>query len=199
MTPPFDPKTNLKTTGPTPSWLSVIGGATGPQLRRLSPGAPLAVWHIRVEMKQWSPQPSDPPLTWNETYGKRQVLSATGSRSVAEIEIARRLRKAGWQAGWLDSFGRAPTDFQEWIVAPDELPAALRSALLEISLAMRSRTNSHPDIIGWRSGKLSDAIFIEYKGPNDRIRATQIAWLQAAFGMGISRDQFAIAQWRANR
>jgi hypothetical protein len=52
-----------------------------------------------------------------------------------------------------------------------------------------------PDLVAWRGNTLGEAVFVEYKGPSDRIRTGQDAWYRAALATGISRDQFAVARW----
>lgn len=58
-----------------------------------------------------------------------------------------------------------------------------------------SNGGGKPDIVAWRGESLADAVFLEYKGPNDRIRIGQDAWFRAALREGMSRDQFAVARW----
>jgi hypothetical protein len=152
-------------------------------------------WHVTVVFRRWRAPPSAPKPDWAETYGKTQVESDSGVRSVAEIELTHRLREAGWQAGWVDTFGSAPRAWREWLIEPSTLPAPLRDGMKRIADRLATARAGRPDLVAWRGRTLGEAVFVEYKGPRDRIRTGQDAWYCAALATGISRDQFAVARW----
>jgi hypothetical protein len=114
---------------------------------------------------------------------------------VAEIELVQRLREAGWQAGWVNTFGGAPRTWDEWLVTPSSLPSQLRASYESITADVAGGARGRPDIIAWRGESLAEAVFVEYKGPSDRIRSGQDAWLRAALRAGMLREQFAVAKW----
>jgi hypothetical protein len=138
--------------------------------------------------------PNTPAPTKKETYGKTLITRNDGNWTVAEIELVRRLRDAGWDAGWVDTFGSAPKEWDEWIVNLDSLPSALRYFLNDTD-RITGRNGGKPDVMAWRNNSLEETVFIEYKGPRDRIHQGQIKWLQAARLAGMSLDQFAVARW----
>jgi hypothetical protein len=126
-------------------------------------------------------------------------MGDNGRWSVAEIELVRRFRAAKWSAGWIDTFGSAPSAWASWLVDPGELPAPLRRAFNAITEDASARGGGKPDVIAWRGDSLSDAVFIEYKGPSDRVRPGQDAWLESALGKGVLPDQFLVAKWPKSR
>ena len=118
------------------------------------------------------------------------ITREDGNWTVAEIELTRRLR----DAGWVDTFGSAPKEWAEWLVKPNSFPSALEHFVNEIKHAT-GRKGGKPDIVAWRGNSLAQAVFIEYKGPRDTIKQGQVEWLQAALRAGMSLEQYAIARW----
>lgn len=98
----------------------------------------------------------------------------------------------------MDTFGAAPKTWNQWLIPPRSLASALRVFLSEVEREV-GRTGGQPDIVAWRGNSLAETLFIEYKGPADRIRQTQAKWVQEAFKAGFPRDQLAIARWPNNR
>ena len=177
----------------SPPWLSALFPIAPCRLEPLKRGSDVLVWHATLSFVHWSPDVGRVP-TRKETYGKTMITRVDGSWTVAEIELVRRLRDAGWHAGWMDTFGFAPKEWAEWLVKPSSLPSALGHFISEIERAT-GRNGGKPDLVAWRGNSLAEAVFIEYKGSTDRINQKQMEWLQAAFRVGMSRDQFAVAAW----
>jgi len=176
-----------------PSWIAALRAVDVPRLEPLSTGSDLVVWHAELRFERWRDASS---LPWSATYGKTQIIGDDGARSVAEIELVRRLRGAGWSAGWVDTFGSAPAAWASWIVTPDALPPSLRAAYLGIKAAAASSAGGRPDVVAWLGDALADVVFVEYKGPKDHLRPGQDAWFRAALQAGLSQDQLAVARWR---
>lgn len=107
---------------------------------------------------------------------------------MAEIELVRRMRESGWQAGWVDTFGSAPKKWVEWIIEPSSLPSPLCESYQTITQAAGHNGGGKPDIVAWRGESLADAVFLEYKGPNDRVRVGQDAWFRAALRGHVPRS-----------
>jgi hypothetical protein len=122
-----------------------------------------------------------------------------GSLTVGEIEIVRRFRKAGWQAGWVDTWGKAPQKWAEWIVTPESLPLPLGSSYRVISNAVGPDGGGSPDIIAWREGSIASAVFVESKMVKEAIRPDQEKWFREAKNAGVSHNQCAIARWRKSK
>ncbi|HYW89949.1 MAG TPA: hypothetical protein VFB50_19405, partial [Chloroflexota bacterium] len=85
---------------------------------------------LQVIALEWPPY-TGPEVTWHEDMGKKrgQVMSPTGERSCAEVEIVRLLRDGGWGAGWISEYREASKLPEEWrkamlderVVPPDVL------------------------------------------------------------------------------
>ena len=121
------------------------------------------------------------------------------------------MRDAGWEAGWVDAYERAPRDWADWIVTLRSLPSPLREQYEAITAAAneacrktlktdgnnKAHYRGRPDIIAWRgkAPSVTDAVFIEYKGPRDTIKPEQIEWFRAAIKESGSPDRFVIANW----
>jgi hypothetical protein len=176
-----------------PVWLAALQPVGQCVLRPLRRGSDVLAWQATVEFVRWSAPPDAVPLPWHVTYGKTPIIGQDGQQTVAEIELVRRLREAGWRAGWVDRFGAAPTAWARWIVQASTLPSPLRASYEAI--ADHAGSSGVPDVIAWRGESLGEAVFVEHKGPSDRIRSGQEAWLRAARQIGMSPDQFAVAKW----
>jgi len=161
----------------------------------LTPDSDLMVWHAVVSFVHWSPLSGESKPSRKETYGKTLISRDDGNWTVAEIELVRRMRESGWKAGWVDTFGSAPKEWAEWIVESSSLPSPLRESYQTITRAAGRNGGGKPDIVAWRGESLADAVFLEYKGPNDRVRVGQDVWFRAALKEGMSLEQFAIARW----
>jgi hypothetical protein len=148
---------------PPSSWLAVLGPVGECHLEPVIPGSDLLVWHANLEFVPWIPPLPSPKLSWSETYGKSLMARDDGSWTVAEIELVRRFRNAGWQAGWVDTWGKAPRKWSEWIVTPESLPLPLGSSYRVISNAVGPDGSGSPDVIAWRDGSIANAVFVESK------------------------------------
>ncbi len=177
-----------------PQWLSIICPLTSCQLEPLTTSSDQLVWHAALTFMKWSPTPNVLPPTRKERYGKTTIIGEDGSWSVVEIELTRRLREAGWQAGWVDTFGGAPKAWAEWLVNPSSLPSALGHFISEID-RVTGRKGGKPDLVAWQGDSLAKAVFLECKGPGDKIHQKQEEWLNAALRAGMSCEQFAVAKW----
>jgi hypothetical protein len=164
----------------------------------ISPLFRLAAWHADLEFVPWIPPASSPKPQRSETYGKTLMAGDNSSLTVGEIELVRRFRQAGWQAGWVDTYGRAPQKWAEWIVTRESLPLPLGSSYRAISDAVDPEGGGRPDVIAWREGSIASAVFIESK-MKDAIRPDQEKWFREAKKAGVSHNQCAIARWRKSK
>jgi hypothetical protein len=176
-------------------WLSILEPVGQCRLEPLVSGGNVLAWHATLAFTRWSLPPGASKLSWSVTYGKTQIARDNGTWTVAEIELVRRFREAGWRAGWVDTFGRAPKAWTEWLVKPNSLPLPLRASYEAITRAAGGKGGGKSDIVAWQGESLADAVFVEYKGPSDKVLPGQDIWFRAALGNGISRDQFAVAKW----
>lgn len=107
----------------------------------------------------------------------------------AEIAILRLLQYEGWDGVWVDTFQKkyrkSNTEFVEIDPKKEEL-------LNQISDKANSN-NGCFDVFAWKNGEYR---FVESKKKSkDRIRETQLIWLESALDTGIDEDSFLIAEW----
>jgi hypothetical protein len=129
------------------------------------------------------------------------MVSADGSWTVAEIELVRRFREAQWQAFWVDTYGKAPREWAQWIIKPelrDSLPEPLGSKYRDITNAVNVRGKGRPDIIAWPRESVARVVLVESE-MRDRISYDQENWFRRALQAGFSRDQLAIAKWHESK
>jgi hypothetical protein len=172
-------------------WILTLG-FDRPRLHAVAPGR-LAVWTVETTFELWP----GPPLGMTEDCNKRggRIVGSDGELSCAEVEITKRLRCAGWTAGWFNSFGSCGRGrWGKYMIALSDLPAGA-ATLIALVRSRTGRTGGVPDVIGWR-GK--DIVFVESKSPTDSA-TKQREWLRVAFAAGLTADQFAIVKWQAGR
>jgi len=182
-----------------PSWLAILRPVGECRLEPLPPGSDILAWHAILEFVPWIPPQASPKLPWSETYGKTLMAREDGSWTVAEIELVRRFREAGWQAGWVDTWGKAPRKWAYWIVTPKSLPLPLGTAYEDATNSVDPGGGGRPDIIAWRNGSLASAVFVESKGMKERVLPNQERWFREIKKAGASQDQLAIVRWRRSK
>jgi hypothetical protein len=91
-----------------PSWAEAVCAARV-QLEPAFGDPSILAWTASATFRRWlGGDPASLPRAL--TYGKASnvVADSDDAVSFAEVEIVKGLRAAGWSAGWLDTFGRAP-------------------------------------------------------------------------------------------
>ena len=166
-----------------------------PSRKQLSNHSDLVVWHIDVEFEEWRPSDAvaarwtDSRLDAQETWRKRPLAKGRDSGcpySCGEVELAARLRGAGFEAFWVSEWAGFPhvDCWRPFCVKRPELRTRLPE-VWEFDQRLRSRATSasnglgksggHADIVAWRAGE-GGFVFLEFKGPGDTIRAKQDTW-----------------------
>jgi hypothetical protein len=170
--------------------------------------APFEAWHYSIEpLTRW-PVPRD--ATFEETFGKGSSL-CVGPYDGAwclEAELVRRLGDAGWNAGWLNPWWirnrrrRFPEGWVElmWLLDDAKLSLPRRLHRLEAVLTPESVLDhgGAPDIIA--AGPDGERwVLLEGKATGasaDRIKCSQVEWLQQARRLGLRSDDFAVVSAR---
>jgi hypothetical protein len=186
-------------------WVEAIGARSLGQRaftareRKSSPyGPPSEVEHFQFAFKRWD----GPIRPWKEHFGKGkgQVHSLDGAeplRSCNEVETAKRLRTVREHAFWFSGYNptAVPDIWRLWVrslgvEAPDWL-TALDAAVRD---RIRSPKGGMPDVVAWNTDEpLASAIFVECKGPNERIGESQEDWVWAVRQQGIGLPQVAVS------
>jgi hypothetical protein len=115
-------------------------------------------------------------------------------RSVGEVEIAWRLRRAGYKAYWVDLVGAAPPIWRgSWTCGLYELPVWLQQ------LCSRVGKRGWPDVVAWKEAT-KEVRFVEYKGLKDAINKNQDIWFRTALkSAAIDRNSYVVAGWNPDQ
>lgn len=181
-------------------WWTALGAVRPEEATSISlaAGSKVDVPTVRLRFREWKEQAPERAVlgAWSETYGKPLIVGDDGQRSVAEIEIVRRLRHAGWEAAWIDTFGGAPSWMRPWTDRGIGLPTPVASTVSRLRAA--SAPEGRPwDVIAWRDDR---TLFLEAKRRHrDRLRPGQIAWLDAAMRQRLGDVSFGIVEWELSR
>lgn len=125
-------------------------------------------------------------------YGRKPVLDVDGEPCFAEIAILRALERDGWAGVWIDSY-RQKLWRDSRCASPAILPSAQVELLARIRVANDGRRGGAWDVFAWQDDQVTVA---ESKlSGRDRIRATQLAWLEAALACGVRGDAVQIVEW----
>lgn len=170
----------------------------------MRPGSPLSVWHVEVAFRPW-PVPAGMALSGSDNWnGKALVVGANSGldRSVAEVEIAARLRSGGALAGWT---GKPRNPWSQWALDAtirSGWVAAVDSQVRRATKGLVNNSRGRPDVLRWVSGS-EDFCCVEYKGPSptnpmrsDTVKDEQEAWLISACNLGLTNpDRMAVVAW----
>jgi hypothetical protein len=158
----------------------------------------VTVWSSTTTFSPW---PGLEPSSHEDNCrkGRGLVTGERGDLSCAEVEIARRFRRAGWNAGWLATCGRRNDAWREVMYAvraPASSVLAVPVPLLPARVAgvlARHGTSGYPDVVAWRTER--HPVFVELKGPGDSGTA-QARWVEAAVRAGtIGLEDFLLVSW----
>jgi hypothetical protein len=121
-----------------------------------------------------------------------------GGPTFPEFVIVVLLERSGWEARWIKNWAGGI----EPCVRPGEsrpVPSSVADRIRPIQDAVpHFRGGGAWDILGWRGGEI---LFIESKQhrSSDRLRASQIAWMDAALERGFAASSFTIVEYDAPR
>lgn len=160
-----------------------LGTITTPTTFRLSSGKTLAVSTRSIRFEPWGGEPIA------DTYGGKALVNAGGKPLFAELAVLQLLQKQGWDGRWVDTY-RAK--FRTgW---PDVCPLPPRQqALFDRIVTTNGERRGCWDVFAWRGDTV---LFVECKRiGKDRIRDSQVGWLDAALAAEIPGDAFLVAEW----
>ena len=182
-------------------WLADLGAISAGALRRVVAGDLAAdVWSVHLRFSAYD-HPALANLTrrerWSTDYGKPLVESmgkdGPAQGSCAEVEVARRLRSAGWDAWWSDGYGQAPVRWKPWVRRVSEWGGPVGSLLRDIRRRREDGASGGvPDVVAVRAGHV---VFVECKGPGDRTSRSQLLWLAATVGQGLRGNDYVLVEF----
>lgn len=124
-----------------------------------------------------------------------------GKPMFAELAIMHLFLKSGWQARWIETYARMKNPFylSEWKddKYKNQTPSPIMNnritnLLKEIAILNGSYSGCW-DVLGWKNDEITFAESKRFK--KDRIRGTQINWLDAGLRFGLTPENFRIIQW----
>jgi hypothetical protein len=150
-----------------------------------------------VRFEKWEGQPL------KETFGGKPVLLIENKPMFAELAILTNFIKEGWQARWIETYGKnknEPIYLTEW---KDEsyknqthnpiLDEEILKLLKQIAKQNDESYSGYWDVLAWKNERI---IFAESKRTKkDSIRSTQTNWLSSGIKYGLSPNNFLVVQW----
>jgi hypothetical protein len=162
----------------------------------LSGGRTLHVPSVHLQFRQWTGKPI------SDDWGGKALIDYNGTAMFAELAIMNSAVDAGWKARWIETYsmkkGR-PYHFTTWKGRPlmqdkaDLITGTTQLNLLEKVASVNGTYYGCWDVLVWDNKRI---IFIESKrNKADKIRDTQVKWLESGLSVGLRLDNFLIVQW----
>ena len=127
-----------------------------------------------------------------DTYGNKPVLDYRGEPLYAELFALRMFWAQGFKGVWADCYRKRyrtelPEKQEEKILLPDFVEEKLAS------INPNGKMSGIWDLVLWKDGTLK---FVELKRKaKDRLRQSQIDFLQRALACGFTTDHFELFEW----
>ena len=151
----------------------------------LPSGREIEVPETRPTFKLWADEFT------GDTYGNKLILNVDGEPLFAELAILRAYQKDGWEGVWVETYRGKYRAF--W--GDDggvELPPDKMRLLQEIYARAGARTGCF-DVFCWNGDSV---VFAEFKrSGKDRIRSTQLRWIEAAVDSRLKPESLLIVEW----
>ena len=115
-------------------------------------------------------------------------------RPFAELQILEWLERDGWVGGWVYRARKALVAWEPRTFA--QIPPAAMALYDDLENRCGGKKKGCWDVFCWRD---ADFLFAESKWPDDVIRPSQLAWLDAALDARISEQSFRLVEcvWSA--
>jgi hypothetical protein len=137
---------------------------------------------VRLELPRWIGE------FIGSTWGGKPVVAWGGQPMFAELAVLERMRERGWSGVWVETRFRAAMPPSTPVELPEE-----QAALLERIRERTGRRAGAWDVLCWNG---SETRFIELKrSKHDRIRPSQVAFLEAALELGVPLEAFSLVEW----
>lgn len=135
-------------------------------------------------------------------FGNKDLVLVDGRPQFAEVAILRLFEADGWHGRWVETYPyrKNPRFWREWSgagpMAQRHVPIAtpwVDAWLREIAAANGGPFSGCWDVAAWKGDRL---VFAESKKRRkDRLRGTQLRWLEAALRCGLQVEDFLVVEW----
>jgi hypothetical protein len=183
-------------------WIAALRPIDGPELRRMKRLPALEVYHVDLGGFRSAPEPFQGTQTL--CYGKfsKCLDDCNGSTTCQEVNVAKRLTAAGWEAGWWNTYSAtAPANWRIWEIDKGGFRKILRDRLSDVAPVF-NWSGGVPDVIAWRiDGADFRMVAVECKcisRPRDVVKLDQERWMAAAPKAGLPLSSLVIAEWRVD-
>ncbi len=171
--------------------------AIGVERLTLPDGTRLTVAKTKLTLTRWRGAPVV------NTFGGKPLIDVDGAPMFAELAVLTRLVADGWDVRWIEPApaGAEPYLLTEWLDAPltEQVTVPIPVPAIRARLRAVSSVNKPAgyggcwDLLAWRG---EERLFVEVKlAGKDRLRPTQLGWLDAALRCGFTASQFLIVDW----
>lgn len=155
------------------------------------------VLKIKKKFRRWT----EAPIA--HTFGNKPLVNVHGAGMFVELALVQYFLEQGWDARWVVTYGRSrmnPLFLTEWLDTDccKQIHRPVASSYVCDVLQSVAKVNGNKmggcwDVIAWKGDCL---LFVEVKREkHDRIRSTQIRWLNSALECGLTCDQFMLLEW----
>jgi len=154
---------------------------------RLFSGEEIRIPKTTLCFEKWSGE------TFADTYGNKVILDFNGEPVFAELAILRIFQSDHWSGVWVDTYRRKyRTDYwnnKKGIDLPTD-----KQLLLNNIYKRAGTVKGCWDVFCWKEDRI---MFAESKRlSKDKIRETQIRWLEAALAYGLNNEtSFLLVEW----
>lgn len=139
------------------------------------------------------------------TFGGKGLIAVDGRPQFAEVAILRHFEEAGWDGRWVETYPhrKNPRLWTEWnaagLNAQTHVPIDagwVNAKLQAIAAANGGYFSGCWDVVAWKGNRL---VFAESKkAKRDRLRETQLRWVEAALRCGCAVEDFLVVEWSSN-
>jgi hypothetical protein len=140
-----------------------------------------------LDLVRWT----GPKPPWSTLVPNKPLFNVGGQPMWPEFIVLRQLEADGWQGVWVNNWKRA-----YWRNPGEVAPVPPAIITLTGRIAERTgRAGGAWDLCAWRGPELR---FVELKQMHrDRLRATQLRWMECAIEEGVPATCFAVIEWLA--
>lgn len=138
-----------------------------------------------------------------DSFGGKDLLLVDGRPQFAEVAILRAFEADGWQGRWVETYQRGamtPALLRAWnggaFKTQTDVPieeAWVNDKLHAIAVANGNTFSGCWDVVAWKDQRL--AFTESKKQKKDRLRGTQLRWLEAALRCGCTVEDFLVVEW----